>query len=56
MPNKAKTASKKKQVLLTFPLVLLLCPYQETLRKWLQKFYQKEISEVAGFLYLNREL
>lgn len=41
---------------LTFPLVLLLCPYLETLRKWLQKFYQKEISEVGGFLYLNGKI
>lgn len=45
-----------KRTNLTFPLVLLLCPYLETLRKWLQKFYQKEISEVGGFLYLNGEI
>lgn len=45
-----------KRTTLTFPLVLLLCPYLETLRKWLQKFYQKEISEVGGFLYLNGEI
>lgn len=46
----------KKKISLTFLSVLLLFPYLETLRKWLQKFYQQEISEVGNFLYLNSEL